>query len=70
MYLTVPEDAQNKMTLEIGSCRLMNEISKEKSKIHRGVIVYSSIISVSTLGLTSNYHEDRRDSKNIFDRQK
>lgn len=48
----------------------MNEISKEKSKIHRGVIVYSSIISVSTLGLTSNYHEDRRDSKNIFDRQK
>lgn len=48
----------------------MNEISKEKSKIHRGVIVYSSIINVSTLGPTSNCHEDRKDSKYIFDRQK
>lgn len=48
----------------------MNSISNGKSKIHRGVIVCPSIISVGTLGLTSNYHEDRRDSKNIFDRQK
>lgn len=68
MYLTVPEDAQNNMTLEIGSCRLMNEVSNEKSKIHRGVIVYPSIISVSILVLISNYHEDCRDSKYPSDR--